>query len=280
MTQLIAGAKFSADVSVGREHGLGGSDARFIMDGQWRTLYRQKLGLDPLPDFAGMFNVQLGKHTEGFHLGWLHKLDIIELEEPLAFYVHPEVGGLFAHLDGWDKRQDTFVEAKHCHGAADFRDRARYYLPQIAHECLVTGKAEGWFSMIKGNEEPQCEVVQPTSDYLESYFELAKAFLWHLEERVEPEDQLEGGQHLMAIAHAAAEVDKTLIGGLRDYDMTGNNEWAEHADKLLANRAAFDTYKKSDEAIRKLAPKDGAVIKGHGVCFKRDTRGALRISFT
>jgi hypothetical protein len=278
MTQLIGGEKFSADVSVGREHGIGGSDARFIMNGEWRKLYREKLGLDPLPDFDNMFMVQLGKYTEPFHLRWLDRIGTIIFDEPQDFYVHPQHGFLFAHLDGWDLKQDTFVEAKHCHGAADFRTQAQFYLPQIAHECLVTGKAEGWFSMIAGNADPRCELVRPTSDYIEQYFELAKQFWWHLSERIEPEDILSTAA-TTAMTFAADEVDKTLIGGLRNYDMGHSNEWCDHAATLIECKDAYAKYGKADKAIRTLVPKDGAVVRGFGVCFKRDTAGKLRISF-
>jgi predicted phage-related endonuclease len=278
MTQLIGGDKFSADVTQGRDQGIGGSDAGFIMRGEWRQLYRQKLGLDPTPDFDAMFNVQLGKYTEPFHLEWLAKTGVIHQQIPDAFYVHPDHGFLFAHLDGWDARADTFVEMKHLHGAADYRERAVYYMPQLAHECLVTGKAQCWFSVIAGNQEPVCQIVQPSADYLEQYFELAKQFWWHVAERVEPEADL-SWQTMGAIAEANADASAAIIDGLRDYDMGQSNAWAEQAGQLLANKEAFAAYGKADKAIRELVPKDGAVVRGHGVCFKRDKRGSIRISF-
>ena len=56
-----------------RMKGIGGSDARKIVSGDWYDLWLEKTGKKDLPDLSNEFPVQLGVWTESFNLKWFEK---------------------------------------------------------------------------------------------------------------------------------------------------------------------------------------------------------------
>jgi predicted phage-related endonuclease len=273
MTQLIAGEKFSADVAHNRNAGIGGSDARMIMEGKWRELWLQKTGRAPGPDLSDVFPVQLGSYTEQFHIAWSTRKRGIQLGEPQPFYVHQTMPHMFAHIDALCATDLCPIEAKHTNERETFRSQVEKYMPQLAHICCVTGSDGIWFSIIRGNLEPEIGFVEPPKDYIDKLIELERQFWWHVTEDEEPLD-LDAD----VVAASAALGDAVRIDGLRAYDMTSNNAWAEHAASIIETQAAAKKYDASMKAIKELVPRDASECKGHGVLFKRDTRGALRIT--
>ena len=56
-----------------RMKGLGGTDAKKIMEGEWTKLWNEKTGRSKPDDLSKIFKVQLGIHTESFNLEWLEQ---------------------------------------------------------------------------------------------------------------------------------------------------------------------------------------------------------------
>jgi len=58
---------------------------------------------------------------------------------------------------------------------------------------------------------------------------------------------------------------KAPIEAVRKIDMTGNNEWANHADIWIKNQGYAKTFDASVKAIKELVEADVAEAFGHGI---------------
>jgi predicted phage-related endonuclease len=272
MTQLISGEQFSANVTHNRNAGIGGSDARMIMEGKWRELWLQKTGRAPGPDLSDVWPVQLGIYTEKFHIAWSCRKRGVKLIDPAPFYIHPRHPHMFCHVDAMDHLGNP-VEAKHTNERETLRSQAEKYMPQLAHICSTVVSDGIWFTVACGNLEPEMSFVEPPQEYIDKLIELEGQFWWHVTEDEEPLDL-----DAAAVAAVAVLGDGVRIDGLRSYDMTSNNEWGEHAASIIETQAAAKKYDAAMKSIKALVPKDASECKGHGVLFKRDTKGALRLT--
>ncbi|MCE2841246.1 MAG: hypothetical protein LW689_00325, partial [Novosphingobium sp.] len=149
--------------------------------------------------------------------------------------------------------------------------KAVYYMPQLQHTMAVTEADTIMFSIIAGNSEPEwCEVAR-NEDYITELQQLITSFWWHVENRVPPE--------ILPTAKMA-EVEKigatVPIDGLRAYDMTGDNQWANHAADYIGYMAAAKTFEDAKAGLKALVPADASECTGHGITIKRDKRGSLR----
>lgn len=260
-------------IRLNRHEGIGSSDAKRIVDGNWHQLYMEKVGLQQPEDLSGVFRVQLGIHTESFHLDWLERKYFCQIERPEVRYYHPDHAFMFAHLDGWHTGLQRPVETKHTNSNALLRDKAIYYMPQIQHVLAITGASYSLFSIIAGNDEPEwCEVAR-NQQYIDELIQLETSFWWHVENKVPPEITPTGSQ--AAIQKIGAV---TLIDGLKPYDMDGNNEWANFAVDYAETKAAAATFEAAKAGLKALVPADASQASGHGIVIKRDKRGALRFS--
>jgi len=80
------------------------------------------------------------------------------------------------------------------------------------------------------------------------------------------------GDYAPFVTTASAPVDPT-----RRVDMTGNNEWAYLAAEIGDMTSYKRVYDRSVAAIKQLIEPDVVEAFGHGVSFKRDKRGSLRM---
>ena len=63
----------SDDWHAQRKKGIGGSDAKKIMEGDWFALWEEKTGRREGEDLSGILQVQLGSFTEDFNRFWFEK---------------------------------------------------------------------------------------------------------------------------------------------------------------------------------------------------------------
>jgi len=69
-----------------------------------------------------------------------------------------------------------------------------------------------------------------------------------------------------------APVDASKI-----YDMTGNNEWATHADEWLVGKPIADRVRDAEKILKSLVPADAKKCSGHLVQITRDRAGRLSL---
>ena len=254
-----------------RHTGIGSSDAKRIIEGDWLGLYNEKLGITEQEDLSHVFRVQLGVYTEQFHLEWIAKRDGFPLELPNERKHHPDYDFMFCHLDGWRPDQDTFIEVKHSNSRATVRDKAVYYMAQLQHAIAITGVEHAYFSVIAGNDEPEMAMIKRNNEYIERMIGLEASFWWHVSNQVPPEITPKGDQARLV------EIGKqTPIDGLRAYNMETSNAWAEQAAEYTGTVEAAARYEVAKKELKSLMPEDASEATGHGITIKRDKRGALR----
>lgn len=260
-------------VRLNRSEGIGGSDAARIVGGNWHELYMEKVGLAEPADLSNVFRVQLGIHTERFHLDWQARKHGIDISYPEVRHYHASHPWMFCHLDGWIDRQSRFIEAKHSSSRATVREKAVYYMAQLQHSLAVTNTDACYFSLIAGNDEPEWCVVDRNPEYIDQLIEMERAFWWHVENRVPPEITPTGTQADIQRVGATTKID-----GLKPYDMTGSNAWANLAADYVATKEAAATFEAAKKGLKELVPDDASECVGHGVIIRKDKRGALRFA--
>lgn len=253
---------------------VGGTDAKRIADGDWLTLYEEKLGIRQPENLQHVFRVQLGIYTEAFHIKWLNLYHGFSIGSPKSF-VRPGKTWQVAHCDGVCATRGTFVDTKHSNGQATKQSMLDWYLPQMAHYCMVTGYDHGWLSFIAGNSEPEFFKVEPSVTYIAMLDELEKSFWWHVENK-EPPDAVPA-KKLQAVADAAVE---TLIDDMRAVDMKGNNAWAQAASQYLDYQDGAKRFDQAKKELKELVEADVRHAYGYGVQIKRSKSGSLLISET
>lgn len=255
-----------------RSRGIGGSDAMRIARGEWRALYNEKLGLTEPDDLSEVFKVQLGITTEPLHRRWFAKQTGFKVDDASPFQVHRTHDWMYANLDGWLPEQGTFVEFKHTNARSTLREKARYYMAQLQHYIHVTDVPFAYFSIIKGNDDPEWCLVDRNDSYIQELFEMEKSFWWHVQNKIPPEIEPRGQAESME-----AKAANVLIDGMRTVDMATNNEWVSIAVDWLGTREAAAKHEAKGKEIKALVPEDAAEAFGAGVIVRRDRRGRLSL---
>ena len=258
-----------------RHLGIGSSDAKRIIDNDWRSLYLEKTQQVESENLDHIFRVQLGIFTEQFHIDWLSKREGWASERVDKRNHHKAHKFMYCHLDGWVKGDSTFVEVKHSNSRATARDKATYYMPQLQHTMAIMDVPWCHFSVIAGNDEPELVRVDAHLEYQTKLIEMEQSFWWHVENKVEPEITPTAKQEKLRVV--AKDV---FIDGLKEYDMTGNNEWAALAVDYIENEAAVARFNAAKDTLKDLVPQDASVVSGYGLMIKKDKRGAKRFSVT
>jgi len=257
---------------VNRGRGIGGSDARRIMAGDWLPLYEEKVGLREPDDLSGVFRVQLGILTERFHAEWFARQTGFTLRDPDPWYEHATEPFMYAHLDAWIAEHDTFVELKHTSNGARIDDKARWYMPQLQHYLAVTGRPYCFFSIVRGNDDPVHVRIERDDAYITALIDTERSFWWHVENRIPPDIVPQA-----ALDRVAKNAELIPVGGLVKRDMTASNQWAVHASAFLLSRDAAKLHEQAKKDLHEMVANDTGEAYGHGVVAKRDARGRISI---
>ena len=248
---------------------LGGTDAMRIMNNDWRDLYLEKTGQKEPEDLSDIFKVQLGILTEPLHIEWFQKRTGVRVS--LGTRKSKDTF-MVANLDAWLPEENTFLECKHSSSGVSLDMKARYYMAQLQHYMYVSDAQQCYFSIIKGNEEPEHCIVSRDEDYINILVETEKAFWYHVTNEIPP-DILPTGK----TANAKKMVNNILVDGMRIADMTSNNMWAHFSREVRENVEAAKKYDEAKKQIRDMVESDVVEAHGHGIRVKRDKRGRLTV---
>lgn len=246
-----------------RRKGIGGSDAAIIASGtpeEWHALWLNKTGRAPDADLSDVFAVQLGLVTEELNLYWYERSKgrpVTRRGEAVICAAHDF---LRCTLDGFDASVPAIIQAKHVNGFTKLDDCVAKYTPQVTHEMLVCGVADGFLSVIIGTDEPKVVPIEFDHWWSEEYLDRAKQFWAYVRENKEPP----GAPKAMS-----APAPKPV----RKIDFTGNNEWAFHAGAWIEHQTAAKKFKAAEAGLKALVEADVAEATGHGILAKRDGRG-------
>jgi len=261
-----------------RRLSIGGSDANTIMSGdvdRLQKLWEEKLGRGkPEPP---SINMLMGTATEELNAAWYeHVTSDAVIDRQLSPSTTIRVGDIeyIAHatLDGTCGNSTKVWEAKHTSGY-DFQTRekrsaetlASYYMPQLQHNMMVTGLGRAVLSLFFDNNRHEFVEVEADPFYQDMLADREAIFWQSVVNKSPPKG--------MAAINAKADIVAERV-----VDMTGNNQWAEFADKWIANKQAASDFDSAVSGIKSLLDSDVAKATGHGLLVKRDKRGSVKIS--
>ena len=240
---------------IDRTTGLGGSDANRIWHNQNLVqLWKVKTKRDMEEDLSNVFRVQLGVHTESFHIEWLAKTEfagkIVTRPTPgqeVKQFTFRDVP-LFAHLDA--KVDNVILECKHSNARATVEHKARYYAPQLHHYMKVYNQDWCYLSVILGNDDPKVVRVDWNQEFYDRLFAKMKRFWLFVKNDKQPpydssktysDDQLE---------------QEVLIDGMKDY-LEYDNELYRSLDGMMNQyQGAVTSFEETKKKMKLLVPKD------------------------
>lgn len=264
-------------MSFDRRSGIGGTDARHVMAGDWLHLWEEKTGRRHPPPLGDIFRVQLGLVTQRFHLEWIAKRQKIDVliypNDDAGRIIDPSTPWRYITLDGMDETNGVAIEVKHSHSANTIRECAEYYMAQLQHNMSITGHLWMWLSMIPGNAEPLTVRIDRDAEYIERLMEMEQTFWWHVTKDVKPD--IIPSAKLEAAADRIAEI---TVGGFKDdLDMDRHNEWIHLAHRYGELKPKATEFNDVCAALKALIPPDRRRCYGHGVQVVRDKAGRLSI---
>ena len=178
-----------------RNQGIGGSDAHDIINLNWQSLWRKKLGLDNQDDLSWVLPVQIGVVTEEFNKNYLGHILSEETGVPVEVSDYPESYQIkddifFAHYDGYIEKQKALIECKHTNHFNKMSKVWERYFPQIQHYLYVSGLNKCYLSVIFGNMRYEYTLVTRNHEYLEEYVRRAKMFWEYVKTKKQPPEEV------------------------------------------------------------------------------------------
>lgn len=250
---------------------IGGSDLYNIMNGNWHDLWLVKTGRKEPDDLSGLFNVQLGVHTEAFNLDWLTKQ---------TGYCHRQVDTTRIEISGvpyqarpdaiaWDNTDNSvaIIECKHTGGHKKMSDILSAYLPQVHLYMRVMGIHQTIFSVIFGNRWEHC-FVDYDHEFWMKVSTQAHAFWQHVVEDKEP------------ASYEAEKIDWSAIkvDGLVCRDASQDNQFVNLAHEFVNTSQNMKQHEAVKKELRSMINDNEREVFCDLLTIKRDKRGACRIT--
>lgn len=255
---------------------LTSTDMKAVMSGEWLELWQIKTGRAQRENLQFAWKPRLGLETEKLHAWWhSHKTG----DKVIAMPDGP-MKGRDDVPEHWAASYDyaidgagEMLELKHSHARNDIPQAVTYYYDQLQWQMLINGQEQLRFSIICGNEEPVWAHVAADPDYQGKMRHMAQLFWQYVEEDEAPPASLPkdaGG--------GGSAKPTPVINGLKAYDYANNNEWADAAMDFVKAKILAEKLKPAEAKLRGLIPEDAASVGNGKVSFKRDARGAYRVS--
>lgn len=233
-------------------------------DAEVYGLWRELIG-DPLfrpENLDDVWAVQLGSCTEPLNLDWFEREHGV-VSRRGDVIIHPLIDWAACTLDGWSGVHQCPIEAKHVGGREPFDTIMQRYQPQMHWQMFVTEADKVALSVIMGASAPVVEFVPRDDSYLREMVKRAHEFM----------------EHVFNLTPPVVMPDvPSPVKPVREYNMTGNNEWALHAADWIANANGKKIAEKADKALRAMVPADATRCHGYDVQITRMRNGNLRLT--
>lgn len=266
-----------------RNEYIGSSDAMYILAGNWLELWQLKTGRKEPDDLTKNFKVQLGVHTEPFHLDWtlnelFYDYDNYELvREENYFALHHEmVSGVpfGSHPDALirdlnEPNKYIPVEVKHTGRFRTVDDACDFYMPQIQHHMYCIGSKYCVFSVIRGNEEPERIWVEANDVYIRHYVSRCIEFWNYVLDDVAPAPFIEHTQVQPTI------VDSIKRNGFKRRDLNGSNSANALIDRFLVTKPVVDEHNSVKNELKALMADDENELYHAKLTLKRNKLGHI-----
>jgi hypothetical protein len=223
------------------------------------------------------WKVRLGTITEPLnldHYGWKTGRDP---QVDVGVVNHPTIKWAACTPDGLDFEVSRVIECKHVGGNEPLTVVHARYAAQVHWQidcCRHLGITGGIFSIAERTDPPKLDNVDYNAEFGAEMWRRAEEF-WKCVETLTPPFPMECAAAPADLSFADAPAAAPPPS--KEYDMTGQNEWADHAATWLANYEAADKADDAEKAIKLLMPKDAKRSHGYGVEIVRDRGNKLKL---
>lgn len=250
-----------------RRLGIGGSDAKTIMSGEWFDLWQEKTGRKEPEDLSGNLAVVMGTFTEPLNIAWFEAQTGIQVRDNGLNLIHPEHPFMRANLDGiaCEFPDEAVFEAKHVNAFTKDDELVDRYFWQCQHLMAVSGLNACYLSAFFGSAKYGVFRIERDDSAIADLIGRCRDFWGHVE-RDEAPTQVESA------APVAIAFDAMI-----DVDCTGNNAWASAAHDWLTYQDAAKAFDAAAKTIKEITPSNAKKATGHGITVTRSKAGALSI---
>lgn len=251
---------------------IGGSDATRIMTGNWYDLWAEKTGRKEPEDLSNNLAVQLGTHTESFHLEWFCKQTHAKQKLIQNTYYATEDGvpykGTVDAEIKVDELEDAILECKHTNAFTNMKEQLARYMPQLQFYMHISGVKESYLSCIFGNSTWDYRKVSYDGEYVHHMNEAIRAFWTCVEDDTAPTDGVP----------PAANTDKILINDMVRRDASADNQFISIAHDYIDTMKDAKSHQAYGKMLKELVAPNESEVYSPVITIKRDKRGSLRIT--
>ena len=252
---------------------IGGSDATRIMTGNWYDLWAEKTGRKEPEDLSNNLAVQLGTHTETFHLEWFCKQTHAKQKSIQNIYYATEDGvpykGTVDAKIKFDARlQDAILECKHTNSFTNMKEQLARYMPQLQFYMHISNVTECYLSCIFGNSQWDYRKVSYDDEYVHHMNETIRAFWTCVEDDTAPTDQIV----------PEINTDKIPINDMVSRDASSDNQFISIAHDYMATMNDAKSHQEYGKMLKDLVAPNEREVYSPVITIKRDKRGSLRIT--
>ena len=250
-----------------RKGKFSGTDANAVMSGdpyRINDVYLKHTN-DPRyveADFTEVWPVRLGEVTEALNLEFAAMKHGPITRQGEVVCGLGSLDWTAATLDGWLTQRNCPIEAKCVNGRSVIDDVVARYQPQMHWQMMVTKAKQCALSVIIGGNEPIVEFVPINRQYARELWQRATAFWLCVKSRTPPVE-------LPAVPPPPLAI--------REYDMTGRDEWRMLANQWVQAYGAAITARDAEKSIKAMVPPDAKLCTGHGIVVIRNRAGALSL---
>ena len=249
---------------------IGGSDATRIMTGNWYDLWAEKTGRKEPEDLSNNLAVQLGTHTESFHIDWFCK------QEMPKYSVHIKKQVTYDCIENGvpykgtvDARfQEAILECKHTNSFTNMKEQLARYMPQLQFYMHISNVTECYLSCIFGNSQWDYRKVSYDDEYVHHMNETIRAFWTCVEDDTAPTDQIV----------PEINTDKIPINDMVSRDASSDNQFISIAHDYMATMNDAKSHQEYGKMLKDLVAPNEREVYSPVITIKRDKRGSLRIT--
>jgi len=279
-----------------RNEYIGSSDASDILAGNFSKLFRQKKGFDEREDLSDNFKVQLGIHTEDFHLDWTLKemnatrgtdfdwskhaglADDPNPPQHFASFIASATSSkpvLGSHPDALirDPSGNIFpIEVKHTGRFRSADEAADFYMPQLQHHMICWGVEQIVFSVICGTEAPDRIWIGYSEAWADHYCQQCDKFWSYMVADTAPAPALYGGHDLKV---PSAIKDTIPFDGMKKRDLSKSNSAMTLIPEFITTKAQAARHEDVKKELKAMMADDENELYSPALTLKRNKAGSI-----
>ena len=254
-----------------RRKTIGGSCALRIMDGDWHSLWLDKMGYRERDDLSDVLPVQLGIWTEQFNINWFRKDMDVTVNEQVRYNYNWNGVPCRGTLDGEFMLNGvrTGLEVKHTFEMNTMRKQLERYMPQLQLYLEVSGMEHIYFANLFGNRRYEYVKVARDEGYLQRMHIHLKEFWQYVVDEKEPP---------LSMPYITASIDQIAIDDMVSRNAATDNEFQYQAHEYVSTMQAAKEHEAAKKNLKQMVASNEREVYSDILAVKRASNGSLRIN--